>query len=450
MNVVLRYSLFVLFIAAFVTGPFSQSREKAEREFAGMTVADWGATNIWLKSADCFRQSGAWLAICGDGGLQPIADHALADDPGHALLLAAKAKVQGRSQTLVDVAKLNLWINFAGLVLMGLLLLQVGNGLGALLYVMLGVYAYPNWVGVSPHPAIMGVATLAAILPLTLLLKANGLLSNAKWLVFSLLGVGALAVASLVREPVGTMGFLMTLLVGAYALLKRRPFVSRATAAVLLVVVAAAGAWKVATPLLAYRDAAFGVPAARLIQAHGTSHNLFIGLGAVPNKWGIRWDDSYGAQSVQAVDPAIPYVSHEYYAVLRQLYLHKVLDDPLEVGRIYGVKAYELLGQAFPNRFLPLWLSLALAGGLFVWRARRPVDGDPHRGLSQSVTVIALGFVGLFVLQGALASHMRQYADPISGFVIMLVAVLTAEAFLHPSRQVASGSPRSPGQASGV
>jgi len=201
----------------------------------------------------------------------------------------------------------------------------------------------------------------------------------------------------------------------------------------LLVVVAAVGAWKVATPLLAHRDRAFDVPSARLIQVHGTAHNLFIGLGAVPNKWGIRWDDSYGAQSVRAVDPAIPYVSPAYYAVMRRLYLQKVLDDPLEVGRIYGVKAYELLGQAFPNGFVPLGISLALALGWWVWRARKPGTADPHRGLSQSVTAIALGFIGLFVLQGALASQMRQYAEPISGFVLMILAVLAAEAFLRPS-----------------
>jgi hypothetical protein len=443
MNVLSRYFLFFLFVLAFVVGPFSQSLDKAKREYGDVAVADWGATNVWLKSVECFRQTGAWLAICGDGGLQPIADHALADDPGHALLLAAKAKIQGRSQTVADVAKLNLWINFGALVLMGLLLMQVGSGLAALLYVLVGGYAYPTWVGVSPHPAIIGVATLAAILPLALLLKANGLLSNVRWLVLSSVGIGALAVASLVREPVGTMGFLMTLLVGAWALVRWRASGWAGAAAVLLVIVAAAGAWKVSAPLLAYRDAAFGVRPAQLVQAHGTSHNLFIGLGAVPNKWGIRWDDSYGDQAVKAVDPAIRYVSHEYYAVLRQLYLEKVLDDPFEVGRIYAVKARELLGQKFPHRFLPLWLSLAIAVGLFLWRARKPGSADPHRGLSQAVTVIGLGFVGLFVLQGALASQGRPYAEPISAFILMIVSVLAVEVFSrsHLSRPLSTPRP---------
>ena len=39
-------------------------------------------------------------------------------------------------------------------------------------------------------------------------------------------------------------------------------------------------------------------PAERLA-AHGLSHTLYLGLGYVENKWGIRYDDDYGEETAR-------------------------------------------------------------------------------------------------------------------------------------------------------
>ena len=75
---------------------------------------DWLATNIWLDSTDCTLQRGVWLAVCENGRMIPISERALADDPGHALLLEMWSAATGRRATLVDAARLNTLLNVVG------------------------------------------------------------------------------------------------------------------------------------------------------------------------------------------------------------------------------------------------------------------------------------------------------------------------------------------------
>lgn len=109
-----RWLVFFIFVVTFGVAPFKGAINKADEDFAEIKEADWGATNVWLQSAECARKTGAWLVICDGDRLLPIAHYALADDPGHAFLLGLKAKLRDRSMSLIDVARLNIWINFLG------------------------------------------------------------------------------------------------------------------------------------------------------------------------------------------------------------------------------------------------------------------------------------------------------------------------------------------------
>src|SRR6266850_2123487 len=114
----LRWLLFAFLLAAFGVNTLDTSLENAERNYGEVDASDWEQTNVWLKSSECARVRGVWLALCGDNGrLIPISEEALGDDPGHALLLGLWAIASGEVATLVDVARLNIALNSLGFLL---------------------------------------------------------------------------------------------------------------------------------------------------------------------------------------------------------------------------------------------------------------------------------------------------------------------------------------------
>src|SRR5437588_12594993 len=85
----LRGLVFLFCAALLVWGPFERTFKDAARYgyLTDIMPGDWGATNIWLDSTSCALERGVWLALCEKGKLVPISERAIADDPGHALLL---------------------------------------------------------------------------------------------------------------------------------------------------------------------------------------------------------------------------------------------------------------------------------------------------------------------------------------------------------------------------
>jgi hypothetical protein len=60
----MRWLLFVIILLAFGLGPLMTSLDDAQRNYGEVRKSDWAHTNYWLKSADCARATGAWLALC--------------------------------------------------------------------------------------------------------------------------------------------------------------------------------------------------------------------------------------------------------------------------------------------------------------------------------------------------------------------------------------------------
>ncbi len=85
----MRVLVFLVLSALLVSGQFVFRYQDAERYgfMADIMPSDWKATNIWLDSTDCALERGVWLAICEKGKMIPISERAVADDPGHALIL---------------------------------------------------------------------------------------------------------------------------------------------------------------------------------------------------------------------------------------------------------------------------------------------------------------------------------------------------------------------------
>ena len=407
----LRWLAFAVCVAGLVMGPFQRTFEDVRRYgyLTDIMPSDWRATNVWLDSSECTVSRGAWLAVCENDRLIPISERAIADDPGHALLLSAWAALTGERASLVDVARLNTLLNLAGLVALAALLFSLRAWITSIFLLALGPAEFLGWMGTSPHWAFIGMVSLAGILPLAIATRRN-----AAWIGG---GIIALALVTLVRESIGLMGFALTLgAVCATAL--RAPRTSRALPRLALILVLAAGALLAPKWATMARDAALPMAPAERLQTHGLSHTLYLGLGFVENKWGIRYDDDYGEDLANKA--GIVFCSPEYFRMMWKLYLARIAEDPVEVARIYWEKAVRLLIvptlQPGPPFGLVLLIGLAhlLAATWFgAWRR----VGFPQ-GLE--IESVSLAFLGLFLAQAILALPSHLYAVPVNAFILVL------------------------------
>ena len=412
MTSALKWLAFAVCAAGLVWGSFAQTFWGVERYayMPDIMQSEWAATNTWLDSTACTVSRGVWLAICVDGRLSPISEHAIADDPGHALLLSAWAAIEGEPATLVDVARLTTLLNTIGLVALAALLFSLRAWITSLVLLVKGPIEFLGWMGTSPHWAFIGMVSLAGILPLAIVTR-----SNRAWIAG---GIAALAVVTLVRESIGLMGFALTLgALAANALQRPRPALLLPRLA--LIAVLATGALLAPKWAVMARDAAFPMAPAERVQTHGLSHTLYLGLGFVENKWGIRYEDAYGADLADRA--GIVYCSPEYFRMMWKLYLGRIVEDPVEVARIYWEKALQLLSVPTMQPGPPFGIVLAIglvhllvATGLGLWRRVGFPQGLP-------IEAVSVAFLGLFLAQAILALPSHMYAVPANAFILVLV-----------------------------
>ena len=417
----LRWLIFLGAAALLVLAPFERTfRDSARYSYlTDIMPSDWIATNVWLDSSACTLERGVWLALCEGGRLVPISERAIADDPGHALLLELWSIAVSRRATLVDVARLNTLVDTIGLLALAGLVFALRAYVTSLLLLWLGPILYLSWMGTSPHWSYIGLVSLSALLPLALAAKCLKLLGRKTAWTWMAFGIAATALASLMRESIGLMGLLVTL--GAIALLamRRRRMLPLAMTALLAIVAVTTPKWVVLA-----RDAAFpAIQPAERVATHGMSHTLYLGLGVVENKWGIRYDDDYGAATAAAIDPAIVFCSPEYFRLMGRLYLARWLEDPIEVVRIYGAKAWLLLtSYTMTGPPFGVWLLLGLVHLLLAswtrawWRLGFP-QGLP-------IEAIAVGFMLLFLAQAMAALPSQTYAMPANAFIVLMLGVI--------------------------
>lgn len=418
-----RWLVFGLLLLALGYPDLKRANDIASDRFAGVAdTKDWTAAAVWLESAECMRRTGAWLTICRGNTLTPIANYALADDPGHALLLGIGAWALERAMTVLDITRLNNGINFAAMACLAALLWAARSYVASIVFMALGGFAYFVVLFYSTHPAVLGAASFAALLPMGLVLSHFGYLSVSARRIVTVAGLLLLAVAALLREPVGIMGF--TIDTGVLAFLAWHDSRRRARLGLLALLVLAFMAWQAPRWVVLARDRAFAIPATEQVQTHGISHNLYLGLGSVENGFGIRWDDRFGMEAAMKADPGVTYVSDRYFRTMWRLYFDRLSENPYEVARIYAVKAGKMFSLRLPDGgWLPVWAECAIAGFILVaglwfglWRRLR-------YGQAPIVLSVSMAFVGFFLLQGILSDISIVYAYPIGVFVVLFVAV---------------------------
>ena len=416
---VLGWLAFFLCLIVFGLAPFGAALKGTER----YAVADWGATNIWLESAECARQRGAWLSICDGDRLVPISEYAIADDPGHALLLGLWARVSDRVLSVPDAFRLNVALNAAGLIALASLLFAMRAYVTSIVLLVLGPLVYSYGIGVSPHSGFMGVASMAAVLPIALLAKEGGLLPGWYGYAYVAVGLVGFSLAALVREPIGVMALVISIgAIGAVVwrrLRARSPLLGLVVVASLIFVAFSTPKWVVLA-----RDVSFAMEPTQRLQTHGISHTLYIGLGVVENRLGIRYDDYFGKAIAESIAPDVVFCSPEYFQIMWKLYWGKVTEAPLEVMRVYFEKSKLVLADSIRGPALPMSFVLAFVVIHFLvvtaFGAWRKI-GFPQGPI---IEAIALAFTGLFVAQGILALPDRMYSIPADAFLVVLLGVI--------------------------
>lgn len=416
----LKALVFAACVIAFVWPSFDHALQTAERYRGMQSQEEWDATTTWLNVAKCSRATGSWLMLCErPGELTPMS----ADDTGHAFLLGLWSRLADRDATLLDVARLNLGINLISLIVLAATLAVYGAFLASTVVLIFGPTVYFSWFGVSPHWAVIGVASLQVVLPLAIIARYRRWLPPAVSGTMIVVGLLSLGLASLIREVAGSMGLLMTflaigwLLIGQYR--TRRPLVG-----LLALAVATMLASQTARVVVSARDVAYSVDTTQLVATHGMSHTLFVGLGSVENKFGLVYSDDVGWKAAADVKPGIEYFSREYYLLLRQLYLQKWAEDPQEVIRIYLVKLKLALVDTVLHETPPLWIFLSVCLGIH-WLAngRRLSCGSVHCDQLLVLNLVMTGFIGLFIGQAVLAHLSRLYAAPTGTFMIAMIGL---------------------------
>ncbi len=128
------------------------------------------------------------------------------------------------------------------------------------------------------------------------------------------------------------------------------------------------------------------MPNENLIAGHPLWHSMYIGLGYLPNRWGLQWNDSIAANAVTKVDPSAGYLSPRYEHDLRHLYFGIVEDDPGYVAKVYAVKGANDLSKVARH----FWLFyFALPFVLVAGRHRDKI----RRGVALALPATLLGIV---------------------------------------------------------
>lgn len=395
---------------------------------------EWSASKSWIASAECARTTGILLVGCSGGNIIPFAEISLADDIGHALLLGIYSMTTNNILSLDDAGKLNIFLNFSGIFLVSILLLSAKLQWSAIFILIVGSFIAADHISVMPHAGLIGISCFALILPMAILLFQNA--STRKAIIWLIIGAVSLSLTMMLRQATGMMGVVATFFALAYAQYSSKLWARRtalATSALLLTLAAGYAT----TTTLAARDAIWSVPPTAMIDRHGIQHNLFIGLGVVPNKFGIVWSDSFGKETVEKINPSVRYASKEYYRILGDEYIRLLKSDPYEFISIYTKKNYIFMSTQINGS---VWMSISIIFGIiisycvyFLSKSKEII----HYSNNSFIIIISSIFILMHIGQAIIIHPSIQYASPIKFFLLLIISTALQITLSRPDAEKA-------------
>jgi hypothetical protein len=90
------------------------------------------------------------------------------------------------------------------------------------------------------------------------------------------------------------------------------------------------------------------------ISTHPLWHALYVGLGYLPNAYGLYFEDSVARARVQREAPGTPYFSNRYEHVIREAYFRMLRKHPIVMLKQYAAKALVTTADTLPYLLLVL------------------------------------------------------------------------------------------------
>jgi hypothetical protein len=285
-----------------------------------------------------------------------------------------------------------------------------------LLLLTVGPWLSDQLHALSPHPAQFGCACFAAIFSIAILESPVGT-KKRTFVIWMAAGIVAIAIASVFRQAIGLMGTVTGLLFAAVYTFRLGPRNNLAFG--LIVAIALLASYKAPYLILRARDIAFQLPPSTMLEQHGIWHNLYIGLGVVPNPFGIEWSDDYARSAVNRADPSVILLSPRYFDMLRNWYFSILFHHPLEVAAVYLKKLSITLNSELPSnlRLIPLWMVTLVTVTIAV--ATRYLSSKKKWLSSDGVISVSCVYITLFIGQAMLFHYSIQYLFPIQLFILL-------------------------------
>ena len=145
--------------------------------------------------------------------------------------------------------------------------------------------------------------------------------------------------------------------------------------------------------------------------AHPLWHTVYIGLGYLPNDYGLHYNDRIAGELLQHEDPGAPSFSALEATVLRRAFFAFARRHPLEVVRQYAAKALVSTGDAAPYMTLVL---LTMPAMLLL---------GPERRIRRRWLLITLPAILVAFLPAMVAVPLQGYEEVLYGAVGVLSIV---------------------------
>ncbi|MHB8656947.1 MAG: hypothetical protein ACYC91_03185 [Solirubrobacteraceae bacterium] len=274
------------------------------------------------------------------------------------------------------------------------------------------------------------------ILPLLLLL-------DRRWPRFSLVWLlGLMVLASWVHTMRSSSGYEFILPAIAIVIMRRWRWWRTAGAVALLIVAYLSVSTFVVNAIKADRNqrlAQLHVPPFAVRGSAGYWHTIYIGMGYLPNAWGIRYLDGIAAARVQHDAPGTVYLSAKYDTALEHAVTQLALAHPLAVLRQYLAKVVVVVADSW-RYLLALVISLALVAMV-----------APDLRLKRRTVLLVLPALLLTFLQPIVAIPKLEYETNWFG-PLGLVTILAATAMIQGAWTAArrSGGALAAGRSAGA
>lgn len=260
--------------------------------------------DVWINSSECSARTGKFLVTCNDDStFNPVDSVSIADDRGHNLILNLYSVTTRNAASTLTLVRLNMLINWLGVLSLAVLLIVSGfQKIGIVWMIIWSVLGFMWRIhGPDVYSISLGLSCFSIILVILAHMCVD---ANSKWLFlrYLILAVLISVICNLMREAIGMIAIIASLMTALATLISR--FSWRRCTYFFLLTLFLLPTFRTPTKLiLNARNSAYSISPSEFISSHGLSHTLYLGLGAVPNPWGIIWDDGFADREVKKVNP---------------------------------------------------------------------------------------------------------------------------------------------------